>query len=159
VREAGKAPAPARWGRRPAAAWSPAVLRYAAAALILAAAAGLAVMIGPWRGAGNDEGSVGFTIAKLEEAQRYYEKAIRSLGEAIAAQKDRMNPELAEAFQRNLEAMDATIQACRTFVAKDPENPAVRAYLLSAYREKVSFLEEMMGAERASASAKTETSI
>jgi predicted anti-sigma-YlaC factor YlaD len=142
-----------------AALWRGGVLRYAAAALVLLIVGGLVVRLGPWRAAGGEKGSVAFTIAKLEEAQRYYEKAIQSLSEAVAAQKNGMNPELAEIFQRNLEAMDATIRASRALVEKDPDNLVVRASLLTAYREKVSFLEEMMGLERAPGSPRKEITI
>ncbi|MEW5901643.1 MAG: zf-HC2 domain-containing protein [Acidobacteriota bacterium] len=140
-----------------AALWNPVALRYAAAALALVAIVGLVVRLGPWRGAGGAKGSLAFTVAKLQEAQRYYEKAIQSLSEAIASQKNGMDPQLAVVFQRNLEAMDATIQACQNMIGKDPDNLTVRTYLLTAYREKVSFLEEMMGLKRASASPKIET--
>jgi hypothetical protein len=68
-----------------------------------------------------------------------------------------MDPRLAEIFRRNLAAMDETIQACRQIVMQDPNNLTVRAYLLSAYREKVNFLEDMMGAERSDLAGAKET--
>jgi tetratricopeptide (TPR) repeat protein len=97
------------------------------------------------------EGSVEFTVAKLEEAQRYYEKAIQALSDAVQSQQNGLNPLLAEVFKDNLKALDASIQACRQMIEKDPNNLAARSYLLTAYREKVSFLEQMVAVERASA--------
>jgi cytochrome c-type biogenesis protein CcmH/NrfG len=70
-----------------------------------------------------------------------------------------MDARLAEVFNRNLTAMDETIQACRQIIRQDPDNMTARAYLLSAYREKVNFLEEIMGAERSAARDRTETTL
>ncbi len=102
------------------------------------------------------KGSVDFTLAKLEEAQRYYEKAIQALSEAVQSQKNSLDPLLAEVFKDNLKAMDASIQACREMIKKDPNNLTARSYLLTAYREKVSFLEQMVSVESASARGESE---
>jgi tetratricopeptide (TPR) repeat protein len=110
--------------------------------------------------AGTENGrSVEFTVAKLQEAQGYYEKAIQALNEAVESQEGRMDPRLAEVFKRNLAAMDETIQACRQIIQQDPGNLTVRAYLLTAYREKVNFLEEIMGAERSTLPGRDETTL
>jgi anti-sigma factor RsiW len=127
--------------------WRPAGWAYAAGAALLLLAIGGGVF--RLAAAEAEKGrSVEFTLAKLQEAQGYYEKAIQALNEAVEAQESRMDPRLADVFQRNLAAMDETIQACRQIVEQDPDNLTVRAYLLTAYREKVNFLEEMMGADR-----------
>jgi anti-sigma factor RsiW len=140
--------------------WKPAAWAYAAAALVLVVAAGLVIRQKPWSTtAAAKEGSVEFTLAKLQEAQDYYEKAILALSEAVQSREEALDPRLAEVFNRNLAAMDETIQACRQIIRKDPDNLTVRAYLLTAYREKVNFLEEMMGAERSSAGDKAETTL
>jgi tetratricopeptide (TPR) repeat protein len=141
--------------------WKPAGWVYAAAAaLVLVVVAGVVIRQKPSSTAGaTKEGSVEFTVAKLQEAQSYYEKAIQSLREAVQSQEGRMDPRLAEVFNRNLTAMDETIQSCRQIIQQDPDNLTVRAYLLTAYREKVNFLEEMMGAERSAALDKTETAL
>ena len=163
VREAlQEAPASAREKRRwPGSFWSLAGLRYATAAtLVLVAVGGFLVWQKPWSTAGpSKDGSVGFTLAKLQEAQRYYEKAIQALNEAVRSQEGGMDARLAEVFNRNLTAMDETIQACRQIIRQDPDNMTARAYLLSAYREKVNFLEEIMGAERSAARDRTETTL
>lgn len=127
--------------------WKPAGLRYAvAAALALVVVGGLIVGLKSRKG----EGEAGYTLAKLKEAQHHYVLAIKALDEAIESQKNGVDPQLAEVFKRNLEDIDRTIQACQQVVEKDPNNLTARAYLLTAYREKVTFLEEMMGAKKAS---------
>jgi tetratricopeptide (TPR) repeat protein len=110
-----------------------------------------------WRGgtAGAPEGSVEFTLAKLKEAQAYYEKAVSALSEAVRSRKEGMDPHLAEAFRQNLESIDATIQTCQQIVRNDPDNLSARNYLLAAYRDKVSFLEEVMGLKTPYAGAET----
>jgi anti-sigma factor RsiW len=131
-----------------------------AAALVLVIAGGIIVRQGTWSNAGlPKEGTVEFTLARLQEAQGYYDKAIQALGEAVKSRESGMDPRLAEVFNVNLAAMDDTIQACRQIVEKDPDNLAARAYLLTAYREKVNFLEEIMGAERSAVPDKSKTTI
>lgn len=147
-------------------AWFPAFwlapgLRYAYAGLLaLVIIGGLVISLKPWRReVPVPEGSFDYTLAKLEEAQGYYEKAIAALNDAVRAQENGLSPELAEVFKQNIEAMDRTIQACQQMVAGDPNNLTTRAYLLTAYREKVTFLEQYMGAKRASAPIKTEITL
>jgi tetratricopeptide (TPR) repeat protein len=146
-----------RW----AAFWKPARWAVAAAGVVVLFFAGLLVIRqrpGSSAAAVNTR-SVEFTLAKLEEAQEYYEKAIKALDEAVRSQEGNMDPRLTEAFNRNLAAIDETIQACRQIVRQDPDNLTVRAYLLTAYREKVSFLEELMGVERSAAPGPSGTTL
>lgn len=147
-------------------AWFPAFwlspgLRYAFAGLLtLVIIGGLIISLKPWRKeALVQKGSFEYTLAKVEEAQHYYEKAIAALNDAVETQGNGLNPELAEVFKQNIEAMDKSIQACQQMVAKDPNNLTIRAYLLTAYREKVTFLEEYMGAKRASAPTRAEITL
>ena len=141
--------------------WRPAGWVYAAAAAVmLAVVGGLVVRQKPWSTApAVKAGSVEFTLAKLQEAQGYYEKAIRALSEAVQSREDKMDPRLAEVFSRNLAAMDETIQSCRQIIQRDPDNLTARAFLLTAYREKVNFLEELMGTGRSGAGDKSETTL
>ena len=88
------------------------------------------------------------TLAKLDEAERYYELAIKSLGEALAGQGGRLSPQVAEMFARNLEVVDVTIQACREAVRNEPDNVMARDFLLSAYREKVVLLDDLLEMNR-----------
>lgn len=92
-----------------------------------------------------ERGSVGFAMAKLREAQAYYEKAIGALSEAVRAREKAMAPGLAEVFERNLEGLDQSIRVCRQMVGRNPEDVTARTCLLTAYREKVNLLEDAMG--------------
>jgi len=150
-------PAPVGERKFWAAILRPAGLRYALAAALGLIIIGGAVAGWKWRTgiARSGDDSVDFTLAKLKEAQVYYEKAVASLSEAVRSQKERMDPRLAEAFQQNLESIDATIRACQQIVRGDPDNLTARNYLLTAYREKVNFLEEMMGLKTAYAGSET----
>jgi anti-sigma factor RsiW len=82
-----------------------------------------------------------YTLAKLDEAERYYQQAIMSLSEAFAAQKGQMIPQVADVFERNLAVVDATIQACRQAVLKEPDDMQARNSLLAAYMDKVTVLD------------------
>jgi anti-sigma factor RsiW len=141
--------------------WKPAGWAVAAAAtLVLVVIGGVVIRQKPWSTAATTQkGSVEFTLSKLREAQGYYEKAIQALSEAVRSQEGGMDPRLAEVFHRNLAAMDETIQSCRQIIQQDPDNLTVRAYLLTAYREKVNFLEEMMGAGRSVVQDKNEITL
>ncbi|MGZ7066252.1 MAG: zf-HC2 domain-containing protein [Candidatus Aminicenantales bacterium] len=92
--------------------------------------------------------SEGYTLAKLDEAERYYQKAIKSLSEAFAAEKGTMVPQVAEMFEKNLSVIDATIQACRRAVLKEPDDLQTRNYLLTAYMDKVSCLGTALESQR-----------
>ncbi len=161
VRDEGRAASSLAAGKK---VWRPGVLQTSKSKFALAAALALVIVGGilfvEFRSRQVEpalqEGSVEFTVAKLEEAQRYYEKAIQALSEAVQSQQNSLNPMLAEVFKDNLNALDASIQACRQMIEKDPNNLAARSYLLTAYREKVSFLEQMVAIERASARGEQE---
>ena len=89
-----------------------------------------------------------YTLAKLDEAERYYEQATRSLGEAFAAQKGTLPPQVVELFDRNLSVVDATIQACRAAVLSEPDDLEARNYLLAAYTKKVTLLDSALDLQR-----------
>ncbi len=126
----------------------PAGLRYAlAAALALVVISGGLILGLRSRGTAGPEG---YTLAKLKEAQHYYVLAIKALDEAIGAQKNGLDPQLTEVFKRNLKDINETIRVCERVVEKDPSDLAARAYLLTIYKDKVTVLEEMMGAKEAS---------
>jgi hypothetical protein len=90
------------------------------------------------------------TLAKLDEAERYYELAVKSLSEALAGEKGKLSPEVAEMFEKNLEVVDATIQACRQAVRSEPDNVQARDYLLAAYKEKIVLMGDLLDMNRKS---------
>lgn len=90
-------------------------------------------------------------LDKLDQAERYYQLAIASLAEAYAAGKEALGPAVLEVFERNMEAIDASIQACRLAVSGDPDNLRARDYLLAAYREKMQFLDTVLEFQKSAA--------
>ncbi len=85
-----------------------------------------------------------FSLAKLDEAERHYELAVESLGEAVAGQKGNLDPRLVEMFDNNLRAVDVTIRTCRLAVQTAPDDVRARNFLLAAYREKVALLDDYL---------------
>ncbi len=123
-------------------------LKYALSAALLLVFVASAVMIGLKYNAGNGilgkKDPMKYTLAKLDEAERHYKKAIKALWEAVSAQEENLTEQVAEVFRKNLKIIDSSIIACREFVLQEPENIDARNFLLAAYREKVDFLHEMM---------------
>jgi anti-sigma factor RsiW len=160
--EKGRATVPARSQEAPR-GWtfglSTPALRLAGAAALALVLIASGIIIG--RGLGQ-KGTVAYprnseryTLAKLDEAERYYQKAIKSLSEAFAAEKGTMVPQVAEMFERNLTVIDATIQACRHAVLKEPDDLQARNYLLTAYMDKVSCLGTALESQRRAPGAPT----
>lgn len=85
-----------------------------------------------------------FTLAKLTEAETYYQKAIAALDEVYAVQRTGLAPEVAAMFERNLQVIDAAILACRDAVAGEPDSVEAWGYLLAAYRKKMLFLDDAL---------------
>jgi anti-sigma-K factor RskA len=123
-------------------------LRLAGAAAIALALVASGIFVGvrvAGRGAASyPKNSEKYTLAKLDEAEAYYKKAIKSLSEAFAGEKKAMIPQVAEMFERNLAVIDGTIQACREAVRKEPDDLQARSYLLAAYMDKVMFLDSAL---------------
>jgi len=127
-------------------------LRYAGVAALAVVLVISGVVIGTRLGrqgtpAGSDRGEK-YTLAKLDEAEGYYQRAIKSLGEAFVSQKGVLVPQVAELFDRNLAVIDATIQACRRAVLEEPDDLQARSYLLAAYTEKVTLLDSALDLQR-----------
>lgn len=89
-------------------------------------------------------GSEQYVISKLEEAEHYYQKAIDALWEAVSVQEESFDPQLFAVFQKNLNIIDESITACKEAVLSRPNSLDSRNYLLAAYKEKRSLLEDMM---------------
>ena len=128
-------------------------LKYALSSAVILAFVVAAVLLGLryWRGKDFlDRGDPQkYALAKLDEAERHYQKAIKALGEAISAQEGKMDPQIAQVFKTNLEVIDSSIMACRQMVLQNPENIDARNYLLAAYQEKMNCLNEMMETKQA----------
>jgi len=128
--------------------FSPPKLKYALSAAVLLVFIVCAGIVGLHYFGGKDvlsgEDLQRYTLAKLDEAEHHYQLAIKALWEAVSAQEENVDPQIAEVFKKNLELIDSSIVACRQIVLHEPGNINARKYLLAAYREKVDVLEEMM---------------
>ncbi len=85
-----------------------------------------------------------YTLDKLDEAERHYEKAIKALAEAVEAQGKQIDPQLAQVFKANLEIVNSSILACKQAVLSDPQNLEPRQFLLAAYKQKTDLLNLLM---------------
>jgi predicted anti-sigma-YlaC factor YlaD len=102
------------------------------------------------------KGGVREVTARLDEAERYYQQAVRSLGQAFAAAKGDFPAEVVEVFEKNLAVVDGTIAACRKAVAQAPDNVELRNFLLAAYMDKVNLLDSALSLRPVAASGGSE---
>ena len=138
--------------------WASPALRYAGVAALALVMVVAGVIIGrrtegPGISAADQLDRQEYTLAKLDEAEGHYQKAIQALGEAFAAQKGALPPQVLEMFERNLTVVDATIQACRQAVLEEPEDLQARSFLLAAYMNKVTLLDSALDLQKRSAEA------
>ena len=138
-------------------------LKYAlSSALILIVIVGI-VIFGLWYFKGNEilEGpdAQSYTLTKLAEAEHYYQMAIKALWEAVSSQEESLDPQVAKVFRTNLEIIDKSIAACKQAVLSEPEDIDARNYLLTTYKKKVDFLNEMITARETSSRQKAKTTI
>lgn len=154
--EAAGTPRPSAEGapldRRPLFGLTLATLRYAGAAALALVLIVSGVVVGSRLGRRDarmsPEAREAYTLAKLDEAERYYEQAVRSLGEAFAAGKGALAPEVVDLFERSLSVIDSTIQACRAAVREEPDDLEARNYLLAAYTKKITLLDSALDLQR-----------
>lgn len=139
-------------------------LRYAGAAALALVLVVTGVVIGLRLGRGNavpagPEARERYTLAKLDEAEGYYEKAIQSLAEAFTAGRGSMPAEVAEVFERNLSVIDSTIEAVHRSVREAPDDLEARNYLMAAYTQKITLLDSALDLQRGGrpAAGKTRT--
>lgn len=125
---------------------------WAAALILVVVIGGVVIGLRPWQGKavpGLGEQDK-YTQAKLEEAEKHYQLAIQALNEAIASQKGSLDPQMAAVFDKNLKLINDSIQVCMNAVRKDPNSLDARAYLLTAYKEKVDFLDNIVDLKKKS---------
>jgi anti-sigma factor RsiW len=127
----------------------------AAALLLLAVVGGLVLTRRPANPTAGLSEQDRFTLAKVEEAEKYTKLAIQALSEAVGSPKSGLDPQIAAVFEQNLRVIDTAIQACQNAVTKAPSDLAARVYLLGAYKNKVEFLDNVIEVKKNSPSAKT----
>jgi len=142
----------ARLDRRPLFGLSLATLRYAGAAALALILVASGIIVGTRLGREevrlSPQEREAYTLAKLDEAESHYEQASRALGEAFAAGKGALPPEVVELFERNLSVIDSAIQACRAAVLAEPDDLEARNYLMAAYTKKITLLDSALDLQR-----------
>ena len=138
--------------RRPLLGLGVPALRYAGAAalalVLVAAGVFIGLRLGRQGASPAPAGGEMTTLAKLDEAERHYQQAIRALSEAFASERGTLPPQVAELFDRNLSVIDVTIQVCRAAVVEEPDDLQARNYLLAAYMNKVTLLDAALDLQK-----------
>jgi len=83
-------------------------------------------------------------MIKIQEAEQYYKLAIKSLWEAVQAQKKNFDPQVAEIFRINLKLIDVSLADCKRAVKNDPGDLESQYYLLAVYKKKAELLDNMI---------------
>jgi anti-sigma factor RsiW len=121
-----------------------------AAAFLIIFGAGIVFVL--MRGPAGDRKAVRkdeqYTLSRLDEAERIYEQADRTLSEAVAGRRGKIDPRIAEMFERNIEAVDGALKTCRQTARVCPGDIRVRGFLLDAYREKIVLLNDFLDREK-----------
>ena len=80
---------------------------------------------------------------QIARAEREYQKAIRLLDQAIAKQRDRLDPALIKQYESSLALIDDSINASRRAFRERPDNPAAGQFLLAAYAKKLDLMQDI----------------
>lgn len=80
--------------------------------------------------------------ARIEAAERDYQKAIAELEVEVAARSENWPPELRETFETNLAIIDEAIVDTREVAMEYADRPDAQRFLLAAYDQKVDLLTE-----------------
>ena len=91
-----------------------------------------------------------YTLAKIEEAEKHYQKAIEALLDAVKVQERDMDPQVAMFFRKNLELIDTSLDYYRQIMRNEPDDIEARNFLLATYQSKVDLLSTMMANEEGS---------
>jgi len=80
---------------------------------------------------------------QIARAEREYQKAIRMLDQAIAKQRDRLDPALIKQYESSLALIDDSINASRRALRERPDDPAAGQFLLAAYAKKLDLMQDI----------------
>jgi len=81
---------------------------------------------------------------QIARAEREYQKAIRLLDQAIAKQRDRLDPALIKQYESSLALIDDSINASRRALRERPDDPTAGQFLLAAYAKKVGLMQDIV---------------
>jgi anti-sigma factor RsiW len=80
---------------------------------------------------------------QIARAEREYQKAIRLLDQAIAKQRDRLDPALIKQYESSLVSIDNSIDASRRAFRERPDDPIAGQFLLAAYAKKLDLMQDI----------------
>ena len=80
---------------------------------------------------------------QIARAEREYQKAIRLLDQAIARQRDRLDPALIKQYESSLALIDDSINASRRALRERPDDPTAGQFLLAAYAKKLDLMQDI----------------
>jgi Putative zinc-finger len=80
---------------------------------------------------------------QIARAEREYQKAIRLLDQAIAKQRDRLDPALIKQYESSLALIDDSINASRRAMRERPDDPTAGQFLLAAYAKKLDLMQDI----------------
>lgn len=69
-----------------------------------------------------------------------YERSAAELTATLESRRANLDPATRAVLERTLRTIDGAIAEAREALASDPANPAVRAFVATAYRQKIDFL-------------------
>lgn len=80
---------------------------------------------------------------QIARAEREYQKAIRMVDQAIAKQRDRLDPGLIKQYESSLALLDDSIAASRRALRERPDDPIAGQFLLAAYAKKLDLMQDI----------------
>jgi len=80
---------------------------------------------------------------QIARAAREYQKAIRMLDQAIAKQRDSLDPALIKQYESSLALIDGSIAASRRALRERPDDPTAGQFLLAAYAKKLDLMQDI----------------
>ncbi|HKQ78557.1 MAG TPA: zf-HC2 domain-containing protein [Blastocatellia bacterium] len=80
---------------------------------------------------------------QIARAEREYQKAIRMVDQAIAKQRDRLDPELIKQYESSLALIDDSIAESRRALRQRPDDPIAGQFLLAAYAKKLDLMQDI----------------
>ena len=80
---------------------------------------------------------------QIARAEHEYQKAIRLLDQAIAKQRDRLDPELIRQYESSLALIDNSIASSRRALRERPGDPTAGQFLLAAYAKKLDLMQDI----------------
>ena len=80
---------------------------------------------------------------QIARAEREYQKAIRMVDQAIAKQRDRLDPELIKQYESSLALINDSIAESRRALRQRPDDPIAGQFLLAAYAKKLDLMQDI----------------